>query len=87
MTVNSRALRLGRRFTGAQVLSHKFSRTSSLAQILSHKVHCDPLDGVDFGGERRIKKSHALQWRHGFQLSLECSWDLTVLSCPSVPAM
>jgi hypothetical protein len=73
MTVNSRALRLGRRFTGAQVLSHK--------------VHCDPLDGVDFGGERRIKKSHALQWRHGFQLPLECSWDLTVLSCPSVPAM
>ncbi|MEC8410409.1 MAG: hypothetical protein VXZ55_02240, partial [Planctomycetota bacterium] len=43
MTVNSRALRLGRRFTGAQVLSHK--------------VHCDPLDGVDFGGERRIKKA------------------------------
>lgn len=27
MTVNSRALRLGRRFTGAQVLTHKFSRT------------------------------------------------------------
>ena len=43
MTVNSRALRLGRRFTGVQVVSHK--------------VHCDPLDGVDFGGERRIKKA------------------------------
>ena len=57
MTLNCLAFRLGRKFTGVQVLTHK--------------VHCDPLDGFDFRGERRIKKSHALQWRHGLQLSLE----------------
>ena len=42
MTLNCLAFRLGRKFTGVQVLTHK--------------VHCDPLDGFDFRGERRIKK-------------------------------